>query len=299
MFLGDGTGNFRGDAAGIPYEWKAPALSTTDGVLRYRARVKLGTTGHAQPHDVLNDNIDFSDDTVTLLDVNGDGLPDYVDGRGSRGSAHLAGPCLLETLGRGFESPFVVPGFRGNTLETTAWGTEQLKAIEESQKYSVHTFLNGALQVGWSREVYRSIDIDQDGLLDLVVLQAPARGHRNPWTWNPKGLGARLFVNVGDKLVPMGATAKVVAWAPALARILMSRTANSDGTWELKTDFTDLDGDGLPDAFNNDDSVANCDWDASILGYAPAVWATTPCRHRATAKACASCGGSRTGAAAK
>ena len=264
VFRGDGTGNFLGNGTGAPYVWKAPIIQDGNGALRYRARIKLGTSDPAVPPYPEQDNIEARLSVTTLADVNGDGLPDYIDNRQPWDNTRRV--RVYYNTGRGFETT-TVGGYRGSMLETPAWGTSTLSTLELSHDYSILNNLNRSLKVGWSRAVHRWVDIDADGLQDLIVLQAPTRGTRNAWVMSPTQSRARLFVNTGDKLVPMGETSKTISWASALARITLSRSLYDDGVWSAKTDFTDLDGDGLPEAYTNDDNVAACNYDQASEGF--------------------------------
>lgn len=310
VFRGDGSGNFRGDRQGNPYTWRAPALPATNATFGHdAARVKLqgavrtdrptggvlaapvphpkdtvgtgtpGGTGRPAPNFVQE-----SFTKVTLQDINGDGLPDYIDTRFSpQGSFDTAQGHvhIFYNTGTGFESSSIdLPTFRGHTLETDAWGSERYRYFETSSTFYFQPQSPGYKKRNiWSRQTTQVIDIDADGLLDVVVIEAPQIHRSNPWAIGPLPklvvplqppsppspssrllpgtevagkptpstplpIVARLFVNVGDKLVPMGQTEKLAKWWPALARITIG---GSDTAWYLATDFTDLDGDGLPD----------------------------------------------------
>ena len=275
VFRGDGKGNFRGDAKGNPYQWQTPALyadSTSTNAYDV-ARVKLQGAVHTPggfrnigtpevpdpgPHpqgEPPGNVIQESFTKVTLQDVNGDGLPDYVDSRfksdesfdATKGHVHV-----FYNTGTGFESPVVLPGFRGHKLETPAWGTEVYPYFEETAAFIIDPQADGvSKKTIWSRTLRRAVDIDADGLLDMVLIEPPQKDRSHPWALSsspfslpPQPPVVRIFVNVGDKLVPMGQTDKIAKWWPALARITLGGT---DTGWSIATDFIDLDGDGLPE----------------------------------------------------
>lgn len=259
VFRGNGAGQFLGSggsSTGFPYAWKAPALPGSDNALRNRARVRLSHSGVvangsiADPRAVTNT---FTE--VMLADMNGDGLVDYID---SRGGSHPNRVKVFYNTGRGFENQSDTSGYRGTALETAAWGTERYANFDETHQFRFEQFSNGQVKGGFSRAVVRPVDIDVDGLLDLVVLQPPQRTQGNPWILDGATPSVRLFVNVGDRLVPMGTPPSVAAIWPALARIDLSDGGES---WTVKTDFIDLDGDGSPEAYNNDGNVAACNAD--------------------------------------
>ncbi|MGD9851389.1 MAG: SpvB/TcaC N-terminal domain-containing protein [Nitrospirales bacterium] len=319
VFRGDGTGNFRGDAKGNPYQWQVPAFlsSLVKNTYYADARVKLqgavetegARVGIPDPLDPpkgefrpsTGNIIQESFTKVTLQDVNGDGLPDYVDSRFSpngtfdslQGHVHV-----FYNTGVGFESPVVLPGFRGSTLETQAWGTERYGYVGETAGFLIQPqSLGESRKHIWSRTTTRLVDIDADGLLDMVLIEAPQKNRTNPWAIGPRRpkippalptaplpelptvpspertppgaqdpsrvkpevpypIVARLFINVGDKLVPMGQTEKLAKWWPALARITFG---GSDTGWGIATDFIDLDGDGLPDVMPGADTLLGPD----------------------------------------
>ncbi len=250
VFRGDGTGEFHGDAEGEPYLWSAPTIATggQDGL---RARVKLSSS-HRIATSLSNDEQRMTQTLVTLEDINGDGLPDYVDARETSSDTTPDRVRVFYNTGSGFET-----SYRGSTLETAAWGAEVLPNAGENQQYVLEWRVNQQLDRGWSRDVRRMVDVDADGLLDLVVLPALEVDRRNPWVVDAQR--ARVFVNVGDRFVPMGQTRKIHQWWRALARIRWTNGGEHNRpTWAIKTDFVDLDGDGLPEAFTNDSEVGAC-----------------------------------------
>jgi RHS repeat-associated protein len=313
VFRGDGSGNFRPGSQGIPYLWPLPAADSPVKLLKGRSAFRLAP----QTPDVVSQNkITATSTAVTLRDVNGDGLPDYIDARElvdtSNGKQQQV--QIYYNTGTGFEHKLDSPGLNGHTLETSAWGTEKYAAFEETRGFLFQPSRcstcdplrpdEAEIKNIWSRAVAQVVDIDVDGLLDLVLIQPPRADVTNPWQMGPLKappqprppipsppsrlapgttlpdleltvepgqpvpIVARLFINVGDKLVPMGQTAKLATWWPALARITLysgsTEVKVSRGSvrradrWQVVTDFVDLDGDGLPEAVTNDDRVENC-----------------------------------------
>lgn len=249
VFRGDGDGGFQGDASGDPYLWSAPTLETQQQFAK-RARVTLSQSSRI-PWPGLDDQR-VSRVAVTLEDLNGDGLPDYVDARDlTTGGSHVR---VFYNTGAGFET-----ADPGSSLEVPAWNDEVLATLGENRQVAFDWRANGHLDRGWSRDVIRTVDIDADGLLDVVILPEPQAGLRNPWSLATQQERARVFVNVGDRLVPMGETDKLMEWWAALARIRLSSGHPFETPhWKIATDFLDLDGDGLPEAFNNDLYSASC-----------------------------------------
>ena len=242
VFRGDGTGDFLKPAI----IWAAPGSGDS-------VEVKLQVSGG---NGILGKNHTNSSGTkVVMRDLNGDGLPDYI--RSEPNVSGIDQVRVFYNTGRGFVST-------GESLETTSWGKEPV--FKTYNIFDVNTTLTLQLvnalgspngepkkQV-WSRAVTQVVDIDMDGLPDMVRIEHPDPRRTNPFTLAPSTLDpdtgepklvTRLFINVGDKLVPMGETQMTRDIWQALARITIGAT---DGPWAVWTDFIDRDGDGLPEA---------------------------------------------------
>lgn len=246
VFRGDGEGNFTGDANGEAYEWKVPVLDGSGGVaLRARVNMSSSHTRVNHPDTALR----YTDSDVTLSDVNGDGLPDYIDTRELYGEGRLV--RVFYNTGTSFE--FYGTGtVLHDSLETMSREEQQVLRKE------LDTF---HLDNGWSRSSLRTVDLDHDGLMDVVTISEPAAGVENPWSALSSG---SYLANVGDRLVDLGGSNKLTDWLPGLARI----TISANDVWKVKTDFVDLDGDGIEDLYNNDDNTAQCNpnWEGQISG---------------------------------
>ena len=179
---------------------------------------------------------------ASLADINGDGLPDYVDSRGT------AIRVFYNTGGR-FET---YDGFaaadRGTSLhdlvsETPIWGLE----VSE-QTYPPFGPRNG----GTTRRLVEMADFDGDGLDDLVVAARDSDDH------------ADLYINLQDRFVHVGSPAALRNAEEALAAgTTAGGDSNQGTTWSQPGDFVDLDGDGLPEAIH--DGVARSDGDTQPL----------------------------------
>lgn len=250
VFRGDGTGSFRSKI-----DWAAPGLGGS-------AKVKLQVS-HGD--EVLGMNHTTSSATqVVMRDLNGDGLPDYISSDPAVSGTDQV--RVFYNTGRGFVSR---ENYAGERLDTAAWTTDDKypAAFWNTYKsFDVNSTLTLQLvdslgssdgqpkkQV-WSRAITQIIDIDMDGLPDMVRIQHPDPSRTNPFTLAPSTLSpntgepkpvTRLFINAGDKLVPMGETQMTRDIWQALARITIGAT---DGPWAVWTDFIDHDGDGLPEA---------------------------------------------------
>src|SRR5690606_24004527 len=77
------------------------------------------------------------------------------------------------------------------------------------------------IEFGFSRDSLRGVDLDADGLLDVVSLPPPAPDQENPWDMAP-GQAPVYHANVGDRLVPLGSSPTLARIAPGLGRITLA-----------------------------------------------------------------------------
>lgn len=189
-----------------------------------------------------------------LRDLNGDGLLDYVFSRGT--SARV-----LFNRGGDFD-PYLnaTPANRGHVFLGAAEPDllERSARVNEVLKHAP-AFNGGIPAPGtewFTRSTLRAIDFDDDGLVDLVKLPEPtfdrAPGDSNRWyVYQPK-IGAdehaELFLNLGDHFVSVGNSVPLERAKHALAHRIEGGLGNQLRNWAVKSDFVDLDGDGLPEA---------------------------------------------------
>lgn len=249
VFRGDGQGGFQSRADGSPYLWPVPKInvgSVSEPVWN-RARVNAQGMRQIVPQATVNGveteetfEIRETETIMTLMDVNGDGLPDYVDHRHWGPVPHMR---VFFNTGAGFEDQ----GYG------TALNADPIRSFDATQQMVLGRFENRQIESGWSRAVRRAVDLDGDGLMDMVELAAPSKDYRNPWVINPQGTryAVRFYANVGDQLVDMGYPARAQDWFAGLARIQITSSKARD--WRVKTDFVDVDGDGLEELFDNQD----------------------------------------------
>jgi len=232
VFRGRPDGSF----AEEPYLWPFPPDGRTQpGRLIQFSRPGIYYVGE-EPTDEAQR---YFDTQVTLLDINGDGLPDYVDARPHPETGEVALRVYYNT-GTGFESRA-----QGTVLSPELDATERQLSYAFSKRPD-----NDYLQVGYDIVQRRLLDIDQDGLVDLIEVKPPGVGDRNPWatTYKPGEPEVRLYMNRGDRFVPVTANDTLQSLRSAFARIkLMDRR-----DWVIKSDIIDIDGDGLLDAYVND-----------------------------------------------
>jgi RHS repeat-associated protein len=232
-----------------PYSWRAPRIDPDKEARRARVHVMhqeafpAGTQGPYRRE---------TRESVTMFDVNGDGLPDYIDGRHND---HPRGPRVHYNTGRGFESNEDA-GFVPPRIEFSEIGETRLDAVAATQNLTLELSAAGQMRYGFSRARIRQVDVDADGLVDLVQLPEIHQGSdSNPFTLVEGEVA--VYLNLGDRfrrVVPSPDHWIVQHW-PALARITLSEHE----TWTVVTDFVDLDGDGLPEAITNLDGAKDCD----------------------------------------
>ncbi|MBK8255483.1 MAG: hypothetical protein IPK82_22830 [Polyangiaceae bacterium] len=260
MFQGNPNGSFNSDPAGGGFHWAAPRIwegSFAGAPAMARARV------HVRDSESIGGWVNSSRESITIRDMNGDGLPDYLDTRHFYGDTPTQKMRVFLNTGRGFESNATWTGYEGVNFNPDA-GAAGFK-FERTQDWAHDRYDGNENRRGYSRYTHRLMDVDSDGLVDLVVLPDIEPGHSNPWMPGTT-IAPLIYLNVGDTLVYAGSNpAWNKVWA-AVGRI----TLNSQGKWVVTSDIVDLDGDGLSDAITNDDLAQNCTFDA-VNGQWPAL----------------------------
>jgi RHS repeat-associated protein len=181
---------------------------------------------------------------ASLEDINGDGLPDYVDARGDVVRAFY-------NHGAGFETYEVFPApDRGTPLISVHADPHVRLALDVSDRKTLGPGL---------RRV-RLVDFDGDGLQDLFVAANPGQWDEDgnyipPWERDEPD----LYLNVQDRFVRLGSSEAVRRAEAALSG---SVTVDSPG-WRESGAFVDLDGDGLPEAIR--DGIALSDHDSQPM----------------------------------
>ncbi len=267
VFRGDGRGRFQPDVNGEPFRWATPSLGDAQ-----RARVNLRRSHNKYPLQYHNNQLldkeihRFTETVVTLQDINGDGLPDYVESRevGNFGKALR----VFYNNGVGFES-----GVAGDNIGTIL--SDDLPTLSREETVVLTVERNLQMKNGWSQSVRRLLDFDQDGLPDVFAIKPPMIGQKDPWEYpteefslyNFDGLPQSVisefpqlalgdfrqstvtaYMNVGDRLVKVRTSPGLDGIRDAMARINISSKAR----WVVKTDVLDFDSDGLIDVYNND-----------------------------------------------
>ena len=252
VFRGDGTGQFKARPDGEPWEWKTPKLDR-------RTRISQRRTGNIPEKKTKDIMHRYVETVISLVDINGDGLPDYVESRALDNRTNAL--RVFYNTGAGFEHHAVALGTtRGGsggdagTRLSTAFDT-----LSREEQVVLSREKNGHLENGWQMSVRHLLDFDQDGRADIINSPPPEAGQTNPWiredsdnsqpTADPK-----VFFNVGDRFIEGRQAPALKKVAHAVGRYQIS----SGGIWSVKSDVIDFDGDGLFDALNNGDNAQNC-----------------------------------------
>lgn len=201
IYFGNGTDQFK-DAQ----EWVVPKITLAADTWT------LGTQGLSGQY------IQSRPRVIKLLDINSDGLADLVV---QHEDAKL---YSYRNMGAGFDID--AHPINGNT------------ALEEV-KTDLDAFIAGQITDGDRGFLRRMVDLDGDGLLDMVWFEG---SHRITSTVRVKAkfnLGDR-FGNEVNLLFPK-------KWAKAKNLFSVGLNTKFTGSWKIATDFTDVNGDGLAD----------------------------------------------------
>jgi RHS repeat-associated protein len=230
-FLGDGTGGF----VDSNYLFRAPdgqAISTSEW-----AYGSITPTNNQSSADLLVTN--------TLVDINSDGLPDYVTSP-KNGTSYNSPINIAFNDGNGFR-------LLRTTTDPTLHGERQLPSyIYDIGRTRIvnGVYVSGTNKYGYANKptapgyytdgdkvtMERWMDVDADGRVDLVSMGASATGTPT------------VYYNIGDNLGPgtpmIGAAA--VLKAPQRVAVI-----DSPKQWNTKTDFLDIDGDGITEFYES------------------------------------------------
>ncbi len=219
--------------------------------------------------------IDLGTESTTrgeFRDVNGDGLADYVFSRGN------GARVLYNTGGDFLQELLPAPANRGHlVLDAT-----QPDALERTRRVNRVIHRSGDFPAHhwqwYTRNTLRAVDFDGDGLTDLVRLPEPRAGDADAGAEEGSSLydyfpeieenePAELFINLGNRYISVGNSTALERAKHGLShRIDNELQANN---WRIRTDFVDLDGDGLPEAV--DGTQARYDADDQPLRLLKAV----------------------------
>ncbi|MEZ4398587.1 MAG: toxin TcdB middle/N-terminal domain-containing protein [Kofleriaceae bacterium] len=266
VFLGDGTGKFRPFAGNdLPYLWAIPS----------RSLINTSCTTHPGVHcNPLNFSPTQTDDfdvrtLSTIADVTGDGAADLVWKFGAAQATHVAPPEMATVED---DDPLrVFPGDGGKFKWVKIGGAAEYPAIVPlNQGRPALAYINRSYydstandpilthisRTGIRESRARLLDFDSDGRLDIIG----QRFFDNEWFW------PALYMNAGDAAMQTTPTLSA-----ALASALHQRTdafetgyLQAPFAWATKEDFTDIDGDGLPEAWKFGASSVTITRDADL-----------------------------------
>ena len=174
---------------------------------------------------------------VGLYDVTGDGLDDFVVANGETGEV-----LAYRNTGRRFEEAAMNLNLPQSGLGFTGGGIEQLQTNYTAAEGAMHG--NNGVR-GFRR---RLLDLDQDGLLDLIFYASKSPDDVNNIAQSHL---VRASFNAGGFFLAPVTLPDEWQWAKRLF-------SAESGDWQLLTDFTDVTGDGLADL---------AAWDGTSLTY--------------------------------
>lgn len=198
VWRGDGTGGFHPQRYSFASR-SAPAAQTS-----------IGST-------VIDvDNVQRA--TCGLFDVHSDGLPEHwiaLDPQGAK-NANLA---INDS------ASFRLPNGTGeiNTSQDVRPGSDRLAWLIQPQSIP---------PIGFTKATNRTIDVDQDGRIDVVWL--------SHWGSAADESAAVVYYNVGGQFQPFA-----VPYPGDVRGISNQNEGKDDRTWQLNSDILDLDGDGI------------------------------------------------------
>lgn len=215
--------------------WNAPVTASGERpVLQLSEPVVPQPTTGDSPHAGARE-------TYGLRDVNGDGLLDHV-------RSTPQGLYVHYNTGAGFESA-------GTRLSAT------VRSFHETVHVNPKSWIDSAWAnnpaghpEGYTVNTAETIDLDVDGLDDVVTASPPPGSTFNPFA---PTVGSALagYLNVGDALVAAQAPATVAMLAERRHAVL-GTNLEAEHTWRSVAGFADLDGDGLYDLVEPTDTQA-------------------------------------------
>ncbi len=248
VFPGDGSGGFVRDANRMPHVWLVPdaapvslSCSSPVGEICSELQALRDPPLHENPYDVRG--------LSTVMDLNGDGAPDLLWKRSVFQSSHPSAPfvvweavadsdpiVLYKGNGRRFEYGGSPGDPLGQALSSQGVDHFSRSHIAPDAHLSNHFMTHG---VRHSRA--RFLDVDSDGRPDLLESGLNGTGWEQP----------TLFINIGGHLATAVTPPELGAWLHQ--RTDARPTGMSDPRewgWEMTRDVIDLDGDGMPEAWD-------------------------------------------------
>ena len=256
VFKGNCEGAFLPDRSGKPYFWPTPKSSLN------RSRVSLnqmdleGITSYDVNGGTFSERHRSSRSMVSLTDMNGDGLPDYIESRELGGQMGLR---VFYNTGKGFEH--LKKDSDGTSIGTII--SDDFRSLHEDIEVLLSKEKTGQSGSSWSRARVRFYDVDHDNLGDVILFPPPVNDQLNPWE-NLEDV--RLFLNTGAGFIEANNTSLISQAKYALAgikistRIIPNNSPNisRDHEWYTTSESIDLNGDGLFEAVVNQNGLENC-----------------------------------------
>jgi RHS repeat-associated protein len=206
----------------------------------------------AAPTDILscsayNTATNDAAETDGILDINGDGLPDHWTAGSNlcqNNNASLPNSASIELNdGTRFRTPAelslnVRPGNEGVLQALTASTPVCKPRLRGDCTFQI--------LAGTRTDVSRVLDVDADGRVDVVgILQ------------NDPTNASVAFNDGGQFQSGSGASVPYLPFGAAHWIVASDQNFPASNTWELRSDMTDLDGDGLLDEIDFDNPIRN------------------------------------------
>lgn len=238
------------DEPGAPFEWFA-FHPTSPRSVAFDVPICVANCGGDPDDDIEHTEVLLTElaHDGRLSDLNGDGLDDYVMSRNT-------GLRVFYNTGRGFESyGDAAPEERGTVV------SDELDALDVTQQrpyFVMGPSLPRKVNDGFTRARLRHVDFDGDGLVDVVKLPSVRTDDPSQpgpqWDFYDPYIAdgdeePELFVNVGDRFVNIGTSKPLQRAEQGLSNVVESVGSHWPASWIMRSDFTDLDGDGLSEAY--------------------------------------------------
>ncbi|MGE3673873.1 MAG: FG-GAP-like repeat-containing protein, partial [Polyangiaceae bacterium] len=230
VWYGNGVGGFKFGASSLTptgngRAWAVPNSFTSRQRVQWYAQGQLTTVTAENRHDITTQR-------TGLHDINGDGLPDMVTAAARPdGSSQLR---VYYNTGNGFEDG------SGTVL------SDDIETLSEVIRIKAKANWAAEIEQGFSVQTVRDLDLDNDGLKDVVVSSRPAAHVTNPFGYTAQS-PVVAYINTGDRYI----RSSDPSLQPYRSAFVAATIYNKE-RWRTATDVADFNGDGLLDLVTPD-----------------------------------------------